>query len=60
MQNNNIGEIISSETKNRLEIMQREDYEWPPKAGIKDYIGIVAIVSIAGLLILGCMMGVII
>lgn len=55
-----IGKLIDEETRRRLEIMESPDYEWPAKAGKADWIAIAAVFTICGLLILGCMTGVIV
>lgn len=54
-----IGKLIEDETERRLEIMQSPDYEWPQKAGKWNYIAVIALIGICGLLILLCMIGVI-
>ena len=56
---NNIGKLITAETEKRLEKMSAADYVWPEKADRIDVIAVLAIVVICGILILGCMTGVI-
>lgn len=55
-----IGAIIAEETAKRLETMKKPDYEFPEKIGKKDAIAIIITIVVCGLLILGCMMGVIV
>lgn len=55
-----IGAIIAEETERRLDLMESPDYVMPEKAGKEDAIMIVAAIVICGLLILGCMTGVIV
>ena len=54
-----IGELLDQETERRLEIMEREDYEFPARIGKGDVISIVASVAVSLGLIACCMMGVI-
>lgn len=55
-----IGKLIDEETEKRLALMQSPDYEFPPKAGIADWIGICAGIVISIILIVLCMTGVIV
>lgn len=55
-----IGKLIEEETSQRLAEMESPDYVFPEKAGKKDYIAIVAAIVVCGLLIAGCMTGVIV
>ncbi len=55
-----IGTVITQETEKRLEIMKSPDYKFPEKAGKKDAIAIILAIAVCGLLILGCMTGVIV
>lgn len=59
MAQDTIEKMIYDETERRLELMEKSDYEFPPKAGVKDAIGIIASVGISLVLIILCMMGVI-
>jgi sensor c-di-GMP phosphodiesterase-like protein len=57
--NQSIEELIYNETKNRLAIMEKPDYEFPESITKVDVIAIVAGIVISLLLIALCMMGVI-
>lgn len=57
--NQSIEELIYNETKNRLAIMEKPDYEFPKSITKVDVIAIVAGIVISLLLIALCMMGVI-
>ena len=52
-----IGELIDQETERRLEIMEREDYEFPARIGKGDVIAIVASIAVSLGLIVCCMTG---
>lgn len=54
-----IGELIDQETERRLEIMEREDYEFPARIGKGDVIATVASIAVSLGLIVCCMTGVI-
>jgi hypothetical protein len=58
-ENQSIEELIYNETKNRLAIMEKPDYEFPKSITKVDVIAIVAGIVICSLLIVLCMMGVI-
>jgi hypothetical protein len=58
-ENQSIEELIYYETKNRLAIMEKPDYEYPKSITKVDVIAIVAGIVICLLLIALCMMGVI-
>ena len=55
-----IEELIYEETEQRLQEMSSPDYEFPPKADRKDFIGIVVSIGLSLLLIVLCMTGVIV
>lgn len=57
--NHSIEELIYNETKNRLAIMEKPDYEFPKSITKVDVIAIVAGIVISLFLIALCMMGVI-
>ena len=59
MNNLSIEKIIYEETEKRLEIMSKEDYEFPKKITETDWILIWGIVIISIFLIILCMIGVI-
>ena len=54
-----IGKLIDEETDRRLAIMEKPDYEFPPKATSWDWVAIVALIVVSSVLILACMTGVI-
>lgn len=54
-----IGKLIEEETEKRLEIMQRDDYEWPKKAGKWNWFAIGGAIVVCLVLIVLCMTGVI-
>jgi hypothetical protein len=58
-ENQSIEELIYNETKNRLAIMEKPDYEFPESITKVDVIAIAAGIVICSLLIVLCMMGVI-
>lgn len=58
-ENQSIEELIYNETKNRLEIMEKPDYEFPKRIGKADAIAITAGIVLCLLLIALCMTGVI-
>lgn len=58
-ENQSIEELIYNETKNRLAIMEKPDYEFPKSITKVDVIAIVAGIVISLILIALCMMGVI-
>lgn len=58
-ENQSIEELIYNETKNRLAVMEKPDYEFPESITKVDVIAIVAGIIICLLLIALCMMGVI-
>jgi len=58
-ENQSIEELIYNETKHRLAIMEKPDYEFPKSITKVDVIAIVAAIVICLLLIVLCMMGVI-
>jgi hypothetical protein len=58
-ENQSIEELIYNETKNRLAIMEKPDYEFPKRITKLDVIAIVAGIVICSLLIALCMTGVI-
>lgn len=57
MNNNEIENVITNETKKRLNIMKNDDYKWPKKVNDKDYILIVLLFMICLLLIICCLIG---
>ncbi|EGL38845.1 hypothetical protein HMPREF9126_0771 [Parvimonas sp. oral taxon 110 str. F0139] len=59
MNNPSIEKIIYEETEKRLEIMSKEDYEFPKKIAKTDWILICGIVIISIFLVILCMIGVI-
>ena len=54
-----IEELIYTETENRLSIMERPNYEFPPKASKIDAVAIVAGIVVCLFLICLCAVGVI-
>lgn len=58
-ENQSIEELIHSETKHRLAIMEKPDYEFPKSITKADVIAIVSGIVICSLLIVLCMTGVI-
>jgi hypothetical protein len=58
-ENQSIEELIYNETKKRLAIMEKPDYEFPKRITKVDVIAITAGIVICCLLIALCMMGVI-
>lgn len=54
-----IGKLIDEETDRRLAIMEKPDYEFPPRATVWDWVVIVALIVVSSVLILACMTGVI-
>lgn len=59
MSDNSIQDLISEETKRRLDIMSSEDYKFPEKITKTDILLIVSIISVCAVLIALCMLGVI-
>lgn len=59
MNNLSIEKIIYEETEKRLEIMAKENYEFPKRIGKTDWFFIWGIVIISIFLVVLCMMGVI-
>lgn len=57
MSQQSIQEMIYEETQKRLKIMEDPGYEFPPRAGKLDAIGIIASIGICLLLIILCMTG---
>ncbi len=60
MSQESIEKVIYDETKKRLEIMEKDDYEFPKQIGRGDVIAIVGAVAVSLVLIILCMMGVIV
>lgn len=54
-----IGKLIDEETDRRLAVMEKPDYEFPPRATVWDWVAIVALIVVSSVLILACMTGVI-
>ena len=51
MSDNSIQDLISEETKRRLDIMSSEDYKFPEKITKTDILLIVSIISVCAVLI---------
>ena len=60
MSQESIEKVIYDETKKRLEIMEKDDYEFPAQIGRGDVIAIVGAVAVSLVLIILCMTGVIV
>lgn len=59
MESADIGKLIDEETDRRLAIMERSDYEFPPRASRWDWLAIMAVIAVSSVLVLCCMTGVI-
>ena len=59
MAKDDIAKLIYDETERRLDVMQKDDYEFPVKADKKDFIAIGALITVCVVLIGLCMIGVI-